>query len=151
MKMKFRIAAFAIAILICFATIAVAQPRFPIIAPGAGVINLRGILGSDTDGGLDKGPSEREFLCSDLRAFAFSERRYSLTKERDFGLAYSDFWGDRGGISNSRTHAILNVDPTNGKFSFIDNAGEKHELGLWARKESRGLWARCLTHLDDAS
>ena len=147
--MKCRIPVFAITIL-CFATIAVAQPRFPIIAPGAGLLNLQGILGSDADNEAAKGPSEREFLCSDLRAFAFSERRYSLTKERDFGLAYNDFWGDRG-ISNSRTHAILNVDPTNGKFSFKDNAGEKHELGLWARKESRDLWARCLTYLDDAS
>ena len=146
-KMKSRIAAFAITIL-CFATIAVAQPRFPIIAPHAGLLNLQDILGSDADDEAAKGPSEREFLCGDLRAFA--ESQDSLATERDRGLAYSDFWGNWG-VSDSRVYTMLDIDPTNGKFSFKDNAGEKHELGLWARKESRDLWARCLTHRDDAS
>jgi len=132
----------------------VAQPRFPasgrfpIIAPQAGLLVLRG--DSDTDDAAAKGPSEREFLCGDLRAYAFAESQDSLATERARGLAYNDFWGNWG-VSDSRTHTILDIDPTNGKFSFKDNAGEKHELGLWARKESRDLWARCLTHRDDAS
>jgi hypothetical protein len=137
--MKYKtIVSFAVITLLYFTTNTIAQPRFPTIAPGAGLLNLRG---SDTD----KGPPEREFLCSDLRAFAFSERQDSLVRERDFGLAYSDFWADQA-ISDSRTYTSLIVDPITGKFSYNDSVGETHELGLWARKESRNLWARCLTH-----
>ena len=140
MKCGIVVSLFVITIL-CFTTIVVAQSRFPIIAPQAGVLVLRG---GDTDDAAAKGPSEREFLCGDLRAYAFAESQDSLATERDRGLAYSDFWGNWG-VSDSRVYTMLNIDPTNGKFSFKDNAGEKHELGLWARKESRDLWARCLT------
>jgi hypothetical protein len=143
MKCGIVVSLFVITIL-CFTTIVVAQSRFPIIAPQAGVLVLRGALGGDTDDAAAKGPSEREFLCGDLRAYAFAESQDSLATERDRGLAYSDFWGNWG-VSDSRVYTMLNVDPTNGRFSYRVNGGESHELGLWARKENRGLWARCLT------
>ena len=75
MKCKITAIAFAIAILY-FATVAVAQPQFPRIAPGAasgvlnlGVLNLQGSDGKSAKEGL----SERELLCKDLVAFAFPE------------------------------------------------------------------------------
>ena len=72
--MKCKITAFAISIL-CFATITVAQPQFPRIAPPTGILNL-GVLkilpGSDGKP-TREGPSERELLCMDIVAFAFPE------------------------------------------------------------------------------
>ncbi len=157
MKCRIVVSLFVIAILYSTTSV-IAQPRFPasgrfpIIAPQAGLLVLRGE--SDTDDAADKGPSEREFLhkfagatrsilCGDLRAYAFAESQDSVASERDRGLTYNDFWGNWG-VSDNRVYTILNVDPTNGKFSYIDNGGESHELGLWARKENRSLWARCL-------
>ena len=72
--MKCKITAFAISIL-CFATITVAQPQFPRIAPPAGALNLgvlkilQGIDGKPAR----EGPSERELLCMDIVTFAFPE------------------------------------------------------------------------------
>ena len=73
--MKCRIIMFVITIL-CFATITVAQPRVPTIAPRAGalVLNLGVLNLQGSDGKPAKeGPSERELLCRDLVAFAFPE------------------------------------------------------------------------------
>ena len=73
--MKCKITTFAISIL-CFATITVAQPQFPRIAPPAGVLNLGvlKILQEGSDGKPTReGPSERELLCMDIVAFAFPE------------------------------------------------------------------------------
>jgi len=100
--MKCRIAVFGITIL-CFATITVAQPQIPTSNPAGGVLNVRGILDSNTDGGPAKGPSEREFLCSDLVSFAFSESRNSLAQSQDSSIQNARLLWARGYSTTSQT------------------------------------------------
>ena len=94
--MKCRIAVFVITIL-CFATITVAQPQIPTSDP------VGGILDSNTDGGPAKGPSEREFLCSDLVSFAFSESRNSLAQSQDSSIQNAGLLWARGYSTTGHT------------------------------------------------
>ena len=123
--MKCKFTAFAITIL-CFATIAVAQPA--------------------------EGPSERELLCKDLVAFAFPEALQSglLVEQsgdssdifvRTFypekGLSRPDAAGARWGLSNHTPSARL------------DRTRRNHwELHKTIQEQSRVLYNLCKTPLD---
>jgi hypothetical protein len=101
----------------------------------------------------------REFLTSEeiaeaninAQTFATSERRSELSAERDVGLAYNQFWWDRG-LSDGRTSLI--IDPSDGKIpARTTDAGARAEAARSARSrrensenpEDRGLWERCLS------
>ena len=82
----------------------------------------------------------REFLTAEEVAeaniqattFASSERRAELTPERDVGLAYNQFWWDRG-LSDGRTALI--IDPPDGRIP-------PRTLEAEARAEARRAAAR---------
>ncbi len=85
--------------------------------------------------------------------FASSERRGELSAERDVGLAYNQFWWDRG-QSDGRTSLI--VDPPDGRIPPMQpdaqvradarraEAQARRARGA-AGPEDRGDWERCLT------
>lgn len=83
--------------------------------------------------------------------FARSDRRSELSAERDVGLAYNQFWWDRG-LSDGRTALI--VDPPDGKIpAQTPEAVARAETRLASRPprensenpEDRNLWERCLS------
>ena len=83
--------------------------------------------------------------------FARSDRRSELTAERDVGLAYNQFWWDRG-LSDGRTSLI--VDPPDGKIpAQTPEAVARIETRRASRPprensenpEDRNLWERCLS------
>ena len=151
--MKCKITTFAISIL-CFATITVAQPQFPRIAPPAGVLNLGvlKILQEGSDGKPAKeGPSERELLCMDIVAFAFPESQsqdplaqwgdstgiFEQTIYPEKGLSRPDAVGSRWGLSNHAPSARL------------DRTRRNHwELHKTIQEQSRVLYNLCKTPLD---
>lgn len=151
--MKCKITTFAISIL-CFATITVAQPQFPRIAPPAGVLNLGvlKILQEGSDGKPAKeGPSERELLCMDIVAFAFPESQsqdplaqwgdspdiFVQTFYPEKGLSRPDAAGSRWGLSNHAPSARL------------DRTRRNHwELHKTIQEQSRVLYNLCKTPLD---
>jgi hypothetical protein len=118
-----------------------------------GVPDLQGVWDHGTATPLER-PDEyegREFLTAeeiaetnlDATTFASSERRGELSKERDVGLAYNQFWWDRG-VSDGRTALI--IDPPDGKIPYMDGVdrGGRRQRG-YDGPESRGLWERCMT------
>ena len=97
--------------------------------------------------------SGREFLTEEEIAevnlnattFASSERRDDLSKDRDVGLAYNQFWWDRG-LSDGRTALI--VDPPNGKIPYTSNTQPAPGFRRTRSSdgpEDRNLWERCIT------
>ena len=92
-------------------------PRTPWGAP-----DLQGVWSHATVTPLERPERHegREFLTAEEIAeaniqattFASSERRAELSPERDVGLAYNQFWWDRG-LSDGRTSLI--VDPPDGR------------------------------------
>ena len=101
----------------------------------------------------------REFLTAEEVAeaniqaatFASSERRAELSAERDVGLAYNQFWWDRG-QSDGRTALI--VDPPHGRIPARTPEAEaraeaRRAAGrprqLSENPEDRNLWERCLS------
>ena len=101
----------------------------------------------------------REFLTAEEVAeaniqattFASSERRAELSPERDVGLAYNQFWWDRG-LSDGRTALI--IDPPDGRIPPQTPEAEARaearraaarSRALSENPEDRGLWERCLT------
>ena len=98
-------------------------------------------------------PTPEEIAEANLNAttFATSERRSELTPERDVGLAYNQFWWDRG-LSDGRTALI--VDPPDGKIPPQTPEAEARAAArraaarpreLSEHPEDRSLWERCLT------
>ena len=99
--------------------------------------------------------TDEEVAEANLNAatFASSERRDELSAERDVGLAYNQFWWDRG-QSDGRTSLI--VDPPDGRLPPLQPAAQsradERRAGAEARRgrvpegpEDRGDWERCLT------
>ncbi len=131
-------------------------PRMP-----WGVPDLQGVWNHGTATPLER-PDRyvgREFLTAEEIAeanlnattFATSERRSELSRERDVGLAYNQFWWDRG-LSDGRTALI--VDPPDGKIPPRTPEAEKRSATrraaarpreLSENPEDRNLWERCLT------
>jgi hypothetical protein len=101
----------------------------------------------------------REFLTPEevaeanlnAQTFASSERRSELSAQADVGLAYNQFWWDRG-VSDGRTALI--IDPPDGK---IPSRTAEADARAAARRaaasprdrsenpEDRSLWERCLS------
>ena len=131
-------------------------PRTPWGAP-----DLQGVWSHATVTPLER-PERyegREFLTAEEVAeanvqattFASSERRGELSPERDVGLAYNQFWWDRG-LSDGRTALI--VDPPDGRIPARTPEAEARAearraaarpRALSENPEDRGLWERCLT------
>ena len=152
--MKCKITAFAISIL-CFATITVAQPQFPRIAPPAGALNLgvlkilQGIDGKPAR----EGPSERELLCMDIVTFAFPESQsqdplaqwgdssdiFVRTFYPEKGLSRPDAAGSRWGLNN---HAPLG-DQSRG-VARLDRDRRNQTI----QEQSRVLYNLCKTPLE---
>ncbi len=154
---------------LALAPMALAQPTAPgQIADGSptphmpwGVPDLQGVWDHGTATPLER-PDEykgREFLTAEeiaetnVRAttFASSERRSELSVERDVGLAYNQFWWDRG-LSDGRTALI--IDPPDGQIpEQIPEAIARAEARRAAARprensenpEDRNLWERCLS------
>ena len=122
--------------------------------------DLQGVWNHGTVTPLER-PKEyagREFLTDEevaaanesAKTFASSERRADLSPERDVGLAYNQFWWDRGS-SDGRTALI--VDPSNGKLPAVTPEAQERmdarRAGFQRRRadgpEDRNLWERCLT------
>ena len=146
---------------VCLATPALGQPasagRAPDGSPAPrtswGTPDLTGVWDHGTATPLER-PERyegREFLTAEEIAeanvnattFATSERRGELSAERDVGLAYNQFWWDRG-VSDGRTALI--IDPPDGKIPYMDGVdrGGRRQRG-YDGPESRGLWERCMT------
>ena len=126
-----------------------------------GVPDLQGVWDHGTATPLER-PEQyegREFLTreeiaeANLNAttFATSERRSELTVERDIGLAYNQFWWDRG-LSDGRTALI--VDPPDGKIPARTAEADARAAARRAASpprensenpEDRNLWERCLS------
>ena len=131
-------------------------PRMPWGAP-----DLQGVWDHGTATPLER-PDRyegREFLTAEEIAeaniqattFATSERRGELSAQRDVGLAYNQFWWDRG-LSDGRTALI--VDPPDGKIPARTSAAAARADARRAaarprnnseNPEDRGLWERCLS------
>lgn len=131
-------------------------PRTPWGAP-----DLQGVWDHGTATPLER-PDRyegREFLTPEevalanvqAQTFATSERRSELSAERDVGLAYNQFWWDRG-LSDGRTALI--IDPPDGKIPARTADGLAREEARRAaapsrqnseNPEDRGLWERCLS------
>ena len=159
----------AVVLLVALAPMAVAQPvsagRAPDGSPAPrmpwGVPDLQGVWDHGTATPLER-PDRyegREFLTSEEVAeanvnattFATSERRSELSAERDVGLAYNQFWWDRG-LSDGRTSLI--VDPADGKIpertaEAVARADARRAAAPNRQNsenpEDRGLWERCLS------
>lgn len=96
--------------------------------------------------------TEEEIAEANVRAttFATSERRTELSAERDVGLAYNQFWWDRG-LSDGRTALI--IDPPDGQIPTQTPAAmaRAEERRASRRRdfsegpEDRSLWERCLS------
>ncbi len=99
--------------------------------------------------------TDEEVAEANLNAatFASSERRSELSAERDVGLAYNQFWWDRG-RSDGRTSLI--VDPPDGRMPPLQphaqaRADARRASAQTRRSrvpegpEDRGDWERCLT------
>ena len=97
--------------------------------------------------------TEEEIAEANLQAttFATSERRADLSAERDVGLAYNQFWWDRG-LSDGRTSLI--ISPPDGKIPArtpeSTARAEAREAAARPRElsenpEDRNLWERCLS------
>ncbi|MDP6580808.1 MAG: hypothetical protein QF681_09135 [Vicinamibacterales bacterium] len=131
-------------------------PRMPWGAP-----DLQGVWDHGTATPLER-PDRyegREFLTAEEIAeaniqattFATSERRSELSAERDVGLAYNQFWWDRG-LSDGRTALI--IDPTDGKIpprtADAERRADARRAAALPRQnsenpEDRSLWERCLS------
>jgi len=159
----------AVVLLVALAPMAVAQPvsagRAPDGSPAPrmpwGVPDLQGVWDHGTATPMER-PDRyegREFLTSEEIAeanvnattFATSERRSELSAERDVGLAYNQFWWDRG-LSDGRTSLI--VDPADGKIpertaEAVARADARRAAAPNRQNsenpEDRGLWERCLS------
>ena len=86
---------------------------------------------------------------TDAATRASSDRRGELTRERDVGLAYNQFWWDRG-TSDGRTSII--VDPADGRVPYTP-AGRERAAALRQFRgrpahgpEDRGLQERCIQY-----
>ena len=131
-------------------------PRMPWGTP-----DLQGVWDHGTATPLERPDryAGREFLTSEeiaeaninAQTFATSERRSELSAERDVGLAYNQFWWDRG-LSDGRTSLI--IDPSDGKIpDRTAGAIGRADAARAARSrrensenpEDRGLWERCLS------
>ena len=152
--------------IVCLAPIAQAgQPASAGIPPVGspvprtawGVPDLQGVWDHGTTTPMERPARHegREFLTAEeiaeanlnARTFATSERRSELSAERDVGLAYNQFWWDRG-QSDGRTALI--VDPANGRMPpRLPGAGERARARRAGRRryayEDRSLWERCLS------
>ena len=126
-----------------------------------GVPDLQGVWDHGTTTPMERPARHkgREFLTAEeiaeanlnARTFASSERRSELSPERDVGLAYNQFWWDRG-QSDGRTALI--IDPTDGRVpprtteakerAAARRAGARPR-GTSDNPEDRGLWERCLS------
>ena len=152
---------------VCLATPALGQPasagRAPDGSPAPrtswGTPDLTGVWDHGTATPLER-PERyegREFLTAEEIAeanvnattFATSERRGELSAERDVGLAYNQFWWDRG-LSDGRTARI--VDPPDGRVpertAAADERGEARRAARRSAErsenpEDRSLWERC--------
>ncbi|MDP7339759.1 MAG: hypothetical protein QF786_10625 [Vicinamibacterales bacterium] len=131
-------------------------PRMPWGAP-----DLQGVWDHGTATPLER-PDRyegREFLTAEeiaeaniqAQTFATSERRSELSAERDVGLAYNQFWWDRG-LSDGRTALI--IDPADGKIPPLtadaDAGADARRAAARPRQnsenpEDRSLWERCLS------
>ena len=86
---------------------------------------------------------------TDAATRASSDRRGELTRERDVGLAYNQFWWDRG-TSDGRTSVI--VDPANGRIPYTPVGRERAAaFGQFRGRpaqgpEDRGLQERCIQY-----
>ena len=127
-------------------------PRMP-----WGVPDLQGVWDHGTTTPMERPARHegREFLTTEeiaeanlnARTFATSERRSELSAARDVGLAYNQFWWDRG-QSDGRTALI--IDQANGRIPpRIPGAGERARARRAERRryayEDRSLWERCLS------
>lgn len=83
----------------------------------------------------------------DAATRAASERRSDLTRQRDVGLAYNQFWWDRG-TSDGRTALI--VDPADGRIPYTAEGRQQAEARRTARNnpaagpEDRSVGERCM-------
>ncbi len=167
--MSYRLLFSAATVLAIAAGSATAQPasagRAPDGSPAPrmpwGVPDLTGVWDHGTATPLER-PERyegREFLTPEevaqanieAQTFATSERRGELSAQRDVGLAYNQFWWDRG-LSDGRTALI--IDPADGR---IPERTEEAVERAAARRaasppransenpEDRGLWERCLS------
>jgi len=158
-----------ILILTVLTSVALAQPSAAGQAPDSssaphmpwGAPDLQGVWDHGTATPLER-PDEyegREFLTDEEVAeanvqattFATSERRDELSAERDVGLAYNQFWWDRG-LSDGRTALI--IDPPDGQIPEQTPAalartearrGSRQQRQRSEGPEDRGLWERCLS------
>jgi len=93
--------------------------------------------------------TDEEVAAADLAAAtrAASERRTELTRERDVGLAYNQFWWDRG-TSDGRTALI--VDPQDGRIPYTAEGRERAQDRRASRNlpaegpEDRSVGERCM-------
>lgn len=156
-------------IVLCSPTAPAGQPasagRPPAGSPAPlmpwGVPDLQGVWDHGTATPLERPDryTGREFLTAEEIAqanieattFATSERRTELSPQRDVGLAYNQFWWDRG-LSDGRTALI--IDPADGKIPLrTPEAEARAESRRAARRsrensenpEDRNLWERCLS------
>ena len=117
--------------------------------------DLQGIWNHGTATPLERpdAQSGREFLTEEEIAevnlnattFASSERRGDLSKDLDVGLAYNQFWWDRG-LSDGRTALI--VDPPSGKIPYMSPTQQTpgfRQPRTSDGPEDRNLWERCIT------